>query len=42
MAGMMVADGQLGEKNAKIRRSRPRADARPGRGVSRRRARDAL
>lgn len=42
MAGMMVADGQLGEKNAKIRRSQPRADARPGRGGSRHRARDAL
>ena len=38
----MVADGQLGEKNAKIRRSQPRADARPGRGGSRHRARDAL
>ena len=42
MAGMTLADGQLGEKNAKIRRSQPRADARPGRGGSRHRARDAL
>ena len=41
-AGMTLADGQLGEKNAKIRRSQPRADARPGRGVSRHRAQDAM